>query len=99
MPEDRFISESCEGEFCSMCGKPATNKVGEEIMHDDPLPNRHNLTAYVCDYHFKCIFQGPTLDPELEGYCKKCQSLTGPLHDSGCDRDSDPDCRWYIKNK
>lgn len=41
-------SASCEGETCTLCGKPAAMKVGEEIMHDDPLPNRHNYTAYVC---------------------------------------------------
>lgn len=31
-----FVSKSCGGEICSMCHKPATHKVGEEIMHDEP---------------------------------------------------------------
>jgi hypothetical protein len=31
-----FVSTSCGGERCSMCSKPATHKVGEEIMHDEP---------------------------------------------------------------
>lgn len=50
-----FISESCEGEKC-YCGKPATHKVGEEIFHDDPNPERHNFTRYVCCEHFVLIF-------------------------------------------
>jgi hypothetical protein len=54
--EAHFISESCEGEFCSFCMKPATHKIGEEIMHDDPMPMRHNLTAYVCCTHFAQAF-------------------------------------------
>jgi hypothetical protein len=54
-----FVSESCEGVKCcaikdfksspvKYCGKPAKHKLGEEMMHDDPNPNRHNLTQYVC---------------------------------------------------
>lgn len=53
-PQD-FTSACCEGERCSMCGEPAKRKVGEEIFHDDPIPYRHNLTAYVCLNHFKQI--------------------------------------------
>ena len=33
---NHFVSASCGGEFCSICRKPATHKVGEEIMHDEP---------------------------------------------------------------
>ena len=50
-----FVSAICKGEFCSVCKSPATHKVGEEISYDDPLPNRHNLTAYVCCEHFGLI--------------------------------------------
>lgn len=50
-----FVSESCKGEKCRMCGAPATHKVGEEIPHDDHNPRRHNLTAYVCCEHFRSI--------------------------------------------
>lgn len=53
--KEEFISKSCEGEYCRVCGKEATNKLGEEIPHDDPNPYRHNLTAYVCRKHFKMI--------------------------------------------
>lgn len=53
-----WVSASCRGETCSMCGEPAVAKVGEEIMSDDPHPHRHNLTAYVCPKHFGEIF-GP----------------------------------------
>lgn len=55
--ESRFISKTCIGEKCSVCGKPATNKLGEEIPYDDPYPNRHNLTAYVCAEHFDMIIR------------------------------------------
>lgn len=64
-----FVSAACEGERCSICGEPATHKVGEEIMRDDPtafvhldlsatvvVPARHNYTAYVCCEHFQMIF-------------------------------------------
>ena len=54
------VSASCRGENCRICGDPATHKVGEEILHDDPLPNRHNLTAYVCCDCFMMIL-GPAV--------------------------------------
>jgi hypothetical protein len=50
-----FISGCCEGEKCSVCGKPATNKLEETIFYDDPYPMRHPLTAYVCKEHFRMI--------------------------------------------
>ncbi len=70
-----FVSSSCEGEKCSMCGAPAAHKVGEEIAGDDPtawqtvlghdLQIRHNYTAYVCCTHFRAIFGAavPCLPP------------------------------------
>ena len=45
------VSRYCQGVACR-CGAPATHKLGEEIFDDDPLPIRHNLTAYVCCAHF-----------------------------------------------
>ncbi len=56
-----FVSASCDGERCRVCGKPATHKLGEEILHDDPNPARHNLTAYVCCQHFREIVGGECL--------------------------------------
>lgn len=53
----RAPSATCEGERC-FCGAAAEYKVGEEIPFDDPIPNRHNLTAYVCGLHFREIM-GP----------------------------------------
>jgi hypothetical protein len=53
-----FVSKSCNGEICSVCSLPATNKLGEEIPFDDPDKNRHNLTAYVCRKHFTMIVGG-----------------------------------------
>jgi hypothetical protein len=50
-PEGVFVSETCEGEVC-WCGKPAVRKVGEEFADDEPNPNRHNLTRYICAHHF-----------------------------------------------
>lgn len=49
------VSAACEGEFCSVCGGPAAGKLGEEILFDDPHPNRHPLTAYVCRDHFDTV--------------------------------------------
>lgn len=60
-----FVSKSCRGEHCGICyrqgqRRPATHKVGEEILSDwyeqhtaGPL---HNLTQYVCCQHFAEIF-------------------------------------------
>ena len=56
--EDFFVSATCKGEICSVCGNPATNKLGEEIPFDEPNKNRHNLTAYVCREHFTMIVGG-----------------------------------------
>ena len=53
-----FISGSCKGEICTVCGRDATNKLGEEIPFDDPNKMRHNLTAYVCRKHFTMIVGG-----------------------------------------
>jgi hypothetical protein len=55
-PEQAFVSVSCIGETCTICDEPATKKVGEEILQDDPYPMRHNMTAYVCATHFEMIF-------------------------------------------
>lgn len=47
-----FVSTSCKGEVCK-CNDEATHKIEETIQHDDPEPNRHPLTAYVCCDCFK----------------------------------------------
>ena len=46
-----MVSKACVGEHC-WCGDPAVKKVGEEILFDDPMPRRHNLTAYICAEHY-----------------------------------------------
>lgn len=51
-------SKACIGVKC-WCGHAAAKKVGEEILFDDPNPNRHNLTAYVCAVHYAQMM-GPT---------------------------------------
>lgn len=50
-------SACCEGERC-FCGAEADRKLEETIFRDDPLPNRHPFTAYVCAEHFSQIM-GP----------------------------------------
>lgn len=69
-----FVSACCQDERCSLCGVPATHKVGEELQHDDPNPNRHNLTAYVCCSHFRMLFgdAAPCRDA-----CSICQGANG----------------------
>lgn len=61
-----WVSGTCDGETCHVrgavddrrCGANATHKLGEEIPYDHPMPERHNLTSYVCCFHFKKIL-GP----------------------------------------
>ena len=55
LADSGFVSGSCKGEICSVCGKPATNKLEETIFWDDPNKMRHPLTAYVCREHFRMI--------------------------------------------
>lgn len=51
MPHN-FVSRYCRGEHC-FCGRAAKHKVEEVIFDDDPMPNRHPLTSYVCHEHFR----------------------------------------------
>jgi len=60
MSLNHFVSASCGGEKCTVCGKDATHKVAEEIQHDDPTYIRHEYTAYVCCGCFRLIF-GPAV--------------------------------------
>ncbi len=55
-----FVSKCCDGEKCP-CGQPAEHKIEETIFHDDPLPNRHPLTAYVCHDCFSSLM-GPAAE-------------------------------------
>lgn len=55
--EVEFVSKSCEGEKCMVCHQPATKKIGEEHMPDDPLPAGHNLTGYLCTRHFDMVLR------------------------------------------
>ena len=43
------------GEKCSVCEKVATHKIGEEFGVMDQRRLLHNLTNYVCDYHFNMV--------------------------------------------
>lgn len=58
LADSGFVSGSCKGEVCSVCGNPATNKLEETIFWDDPNKMRHPLTAYVCRDHFRMIVGG-----------------------------------------
>lgn len=40
------------------CKRPATHKVEETVFHDDPDQNRHPLTAYLCEKHFRMVVGG-----------------------------------------
>lgn len=60
-----WTSGTAIGETCRVrdftdrtCGANASHKIGEEIPDDHPAPIRHNLTAYVCCFHFKKLL-GP----------------------------------------
>jgi hypothetical protein len=60
----KYLSGSCIGERCGICEEPAAHKIGEEIFDDDPYRCRHNLTTYVCCFHFQTIF-----GPVAKDYC------------------------------
>jgi len=60
MTRTREASACCQGERCH-CGLAAWHKVEETVFFDDPLPNRHPLTAYLCHEHFREIM-GPAAD-------------------------------------
>jgi hypothetical protein len=49
------VRPQCVGEKCTMCGAQATHKVAEEFQFDEPMPQRHPLTAYVCGWCFGSI--------------------------------------------
>lgn len=51
------VSACCKGEKC-VCGKPAAHKVSEVVQFDDPLPDRHPLTSYLCQDCFRRVM-GP----------------------------------------
>jgi hypothetical protein len=61
---NHFVSVTCHGERCLVCGQAASHKIGEEIPPDDPGPSRHNLTAYLCCEHF-----GLVMGPEARRRC------------------------------
>lgn len=51
---DHHRSACCEGEICH-CGNIAGHKVEEVIFPDDPMPDRHPLTTYLCSCCFARI--------------------------------------------
>lgn len=56
-----FVSACCVGELCRVCNDPAKHKIEEVIFPDDPFPQRHPLTAYICHTCFR-ILVGPAAD-------------------------------------
>lgn len=56
MRSDRDFTPACAGgERCRVCQQPAQRKVAEVVFDDDPMPVRHEYTAYVCLKHFNEI--------------------------------------------
>lgn len=80
-----FVSATCKGERCR-CGAAATHKLGEEIPPDDPLPNRHELTAYVCCRHFAEVV-GIAASP--------CKIILPKCEDRGCHAPAVHAESWY----
>jgi hypothetical protein len=64
MGDEVFISRCCGGETC-YCGKPAEHKVEETIFYDEPMPNRHPLTSYICHSCFVTLM-GPAAKRPFE---------------------------------
>lgn len=108
-----FVSASCAGTKC-VCGRAATHKFGEEIMHDEPCmqcgeqyvsdmidprgsalakskcgsyfhhrgphAQRHNLTSYVCCFHWSLIL-GPATGCPLDDKDKSAMLVFRYAHD------------------
>lgn len=51
-----FVSGCCIGTKCP-CGKNASHKIEEVVFDDDPLPDRHPLTNYICHDCFSKIMK------------------------------------------
>ena len=59
----KFAGEACrfhEGD--EICGRDSVYKVEEAIFADDPNPNRHPLTNYLCRAHFNMVMGGHVAD-------------------------------------
>lgn len=61
------------GEVCC-CGRPAAKKIEESILWDDPLPDRHPLTGYVCEVCFAQLLGYAAVTPGVDWrVCMSCQ--------------------------
>lgn len=52
-----FTPKSADGERCNICKSAAQRKVSEVIFDDDPMPIRHEYTAYLCLEDFNKIMR------------------------------------------
>lgn len=78
-----FVSGTCAGVTCHMCGKaPAVVKVGEEIAYDDPNPHRHNATAYLCAGCEEIVLHGAWLRAALSATGGEAREPEERTHDS-----------------
>jgi hypothetical protein len=90
-----FVSASCEGNLCSVCKAPATHKLGEEILSDDPsnaCPTctgtwRHDgglLTTWMrpCVHCGTPHFYNDNDDDS--DTCKRCKSELHPISKKVC---------------
>jgi len=64
--DENWVSGSCQGEKCTVCGKPATKKIAEVIMPDDPNKIRHELVGYVCTHHFDMVIRPYKYKKDIE---------------------------------
>ncbi len=53
-----YVSKDCVGKICPIdkCGQDATHKINEEMLDEEPNPERNNLTSHVCCEHYQSIF-------------------------------------------
>lgn len=91
---EHHVSASCGGRNCYICGKPSTHKVGEEIMWDDPMPNRHNYTAYVCCDCFTMIL-GPAVPCEKKPLKIEVDVMIAPKIQKNSWL-NDPQYEWFV---
>lgn len=62
-----MVSGCCEGEKCSICGEPTTQKVAQ-VQFDDVPSIGHGYTAYLCTEHFNLVMGIKPKEKEIEPY-------------------------------
>jgi len=66
------------GEVCTVCGREATRKVGEESTINEPIIG-HNLTAHLCKEHFNMVIRPYLYKEQRESIIERLRNLLSPF--------------------